>query len=163
MLILISILNYYSTRNYFFNTEWQCLPFSFFFFQDTITFNIALIRKIERVLRVPLTGANQAIGHGQKPPHPSPPAPSPVGLVRKIVSTWNCQQQGLWIILNNWVMISEKSQCCWVFQMHFFDILSTASRVPSYSIMPEGKVDISLADIAKKKPASHTKTIWMAK
>ena len=33
--------------------------------------------------------------------------------------TWNCLQQGLWIIFSNLVMISRKRHCCWVFQMYF--------------------------------------------
>jgi len=53
---------------------------------------------------------------------------------KKVVPTWNCSQQGLWIILSNKVMISH---CCWVFQMYFLGAFSTKSHVPSSSVIFE--------------------------
>ena len=65
---------------------------------------------------------------------------------KKVVSTWNCSQQGLWIILCNWVMISEVLvlKCS-------NDFLYLEYHKPSaiWSHYIREKSDISTADISK--------------
>ena len=46
-------------------------------------------------------------------------------------------KQGLWIILCNRVMISEKRHYCWVFQMYFCGTVSTTFRAPISPIILE--------------------------
>lgn len=59
-----------------------------------------------------------------------------VGFGRKIiVCTLNCLLQNLWIIYNNWVMISGKRHCCSIFEMHAFGIIITTERMPFTSII----------------------------
>ena len=56
-------------------------------------------------------------------------------LESSVVFTWNCSQQGLWIIFCNWVMISGKRRCCWVFQVYFLQT-SLQSMFPKFCNSP---------------------------
>ena len=56
---------------------------------------------------------------------------------KKVVPTWNCSQQGLWIILSNHTMIFGKRHWFWIFSNVFFGTLSTTSWVPSSFIILE--------------------------
>lgn len=77
---------------------------------------------------------------------------------KKIVPTWNCSQQGLWIILSNQVMISAKSHRCCVFQIYFWATQGECHPVPLRSI--EGR---HLYSQLRPNSATHTKTVQMDK
>lgn len=51
---------------------------------------------------------------------------------RKVVTSWNCSQRGLWIIWSKNVLISGKRSSCWVFPNVFFERFER-HRVPSHS------------------------------
>ena len=53
---------------------------------------------------------------------------------KKIVTSWNCSKQDLWIILIKILLISGERPSCWVFQMYFLGVLSSTSWAPSSSI-----------------------------
>ena len=70
----------------------------------------------------------------------------------KVALTWNCSQQGLLIILSNWVMVSERRHRCWDFQMYFGAIWFHYNRE---------KAVISAADLSKTRPPTEKQSRWI--
>ena len=84
-----------------------------------------------------------------------------------MVPMWNCSQQGLWIILSNWVTISRgrsKKHCCRDFRMYFLVLWQPQAELPCRSIIFK-KRQTSLWPISPKLSGSHQNSLdgWITR